>query len=93
MSDARKINDSVLWAREYNRQLQGIKGALRSLKLQSDQQRETRGNTRSVQSMAHTFEMVDIAFKALNTPEPQPKSDDYLPTGRRQFISDLKAGQ
>jgi len=93
MSDARKINDSVLWKREYNRQLLGIKAALHSLKLQSDRQRETRGNTASVKSMQHTFEMVDIAFKALNTPEPQPTSDDYLPTGRRQFLSDLKAGQ
>ena len=93
MADGRKINDSVLWKQDYFRQLQGIKGALHSLKLQTDHQRETRGNTKSVQSMAHTFAMVDAAFEALNTPEPKPVSEDYIPTGRREFISDLRAGQ
>jgi len=93
MADGRKINDNVLWKQDYFRQLHGIKGALRSLKLQSDRQRETRGNTASAKLMAHTFAMVDAAFEALNTPEPKPASDDYLPTGRRQFISDLKARQ
>jgi len=93
MADGRKINDNILWKQDYFRQLHGIKGALHSLKLQSDRHRETRGNTASVKSMAHIFKMVDIAFEALNTPEPQPASDDYLPTGRRQFLSDLKAGQ
>ena len=72
MADGRKIIDSVLWARDYNRQLQGVKGALRSLKLQTDRQRETRGNSAAVKSMAHIFAMVDAAFEALNTPEPHP---------------------
>ena len=41
--------------------------------------------------------MVSVAFEALKTPEPDDHdpNGDLLPTpkGRRQFISDLKAGQ
>ena len=47
--------------------------------------------------MAHTFAMVEAAFQALNTPEPTTAYDPdghFIPLkGRRQFVSDLKAGQ
>jgi len=93
---ADKISDSALWAREYNRQLFGIKAALHSLRLQGQQQLERR-QSGVAKRMAHTFEMVEVAFKALNTPEPERKidPDEYMPPtqGRRQFISDLKAKQ
>ena len=93
---ADKISDSALWAREYNRQLFSIRAALHSLRLQGQQQLERR-QSGVAKRMAHTFEMVEVAFNALNTPEPERKHDpdEYIPQtqGRRQFISDLKAKQ
>lgn len=92
------INDATLWQQEYLRQVGSIKASLHSLRLQADRQRETRGTSTSVKKMAHTFEMVDIAFQALNTPEPQISNPngDLIPeprnrwVGRREFLSDLK---
>ena len=88
-------SDSALWQGEYCRQLLSIKAALHSLKLQTDEHRKLRGHTRAVKQMAHTFEMVDSAFKALNTPEPEIEADGLVsgPKGRREFIRDLRAGR
>nr|BDD45714.1 hypothetical protein 18 [bacterium] len=87
------ISDGAIWAREYQRQLLGVKGALRSLQLQAEERTTKDGPTsKTVKSMTHTFEMVAIAFKALNTPKPEPKGEDYLPNprGRREFLAELK---
>ena len=91
--------DAALWQREFNRSLQAIKGSLHSLRLQAAKYQE-QPTSRAAKQMAHTFEMVEIAFQALNTEEPAPPSNPDAdpipgpaPRGRRQFISDLRAGQ
>jgi len=92
----KNASDGALWQAEYRRQLLSIKAALHSLKLQTDQRRNEKPVSRAVKQMAHQFEMVDIAFKALNTPDPEDNVDPGVilgPKGRREFLSDLKAGQ
>ena len=95
-----KDTDSAMWQREFNRSLQAIKGSLHSLRLQAANSANSSPLRQDgAKQMAHTFEMVEIAFQALNTEEPAPSNPDAdpipapAPRGRRQFISDLKAGQ
>ena len=88
-------SDAAIWQREYNRQLQGIKGALHSLRLQSAKYQQ-QPTSRAAKQMAFTFAAVEAAFQALNAEEPAPPVDldaDPIPApkGRRQFISDLRA--
>ena len=64
-----------------------------------EQRRRQNPEATAVKKMAHTFEMVDIAFHALNTEEPAPAKNngDFIPgpgspKGRREFIWRFKGG-
>lgn len=90
------ISDSTLWEKNFLAQFTNVKCALHSLRLQAKERETTHARTQAYQRMVHTFEMLEIAFQALNTPEPRSDSntDELIPAkGRRQFISDLRAGQ
>ena len=79
MGDTPRINDSLLWQRDYNRQLQGVKGALHSLRLQTAERQVKHKGTKALKQMEHVFDMVEIAFQALNTPEEQETSVELYP--------------
>ena len=90
------ISDATLWEKEFLTQFNNIKGALHSLRLQVGEQKVKNAKSKSLERMRHTFEMLEIAFQAMNTPEPRVdrNTDELIPgPGRRQFISDLRAGQ
>ena len=79
MGDTPRINDSLLWQRDYNRQLQGVKGALHSLRLQTAERQGKHKGTKALKQMEHAFSAVEAAFQALNTPEPRDTSEDLYP--------------
>ena len=95
--DKSPLRDSELWMNEYKRQFQSVKGALHSLKRQTERYRKEYAHTKAArEEMAHTFDLVEKAFSVLNTPKPPVETTEIWeqePKGRRQFISDLKAGK
>ena len=70
--------DARAWQQEFQRQLFGIKSALHSLKLQTDSWRERHKGSKALQSLQYRFEMVQVAFDALNSPEPEDPSGDFI---------------
>ena len=97
MGSEPKLNDGNLWATEYRRQFSAVRAALRSLQLQAEQ-RLTGRPSGAVKALSHEFEMVSLAFKALNTPKPSDHdpNGEYIPAktgrpaGRREFLQELK---
>ena len=90
------LSDATLWEKEFPTQFNNIKGALHSLRLQVGEQKLKNTRSKALDRMEHTIDMAEIAFQALNTPEPRVDSntDELIPgPGRRQFISDLRAKQ
>ena len=90
------ISDITLWEKEFLTQFNNIKGALHSLRLQIGEQKVKNAKSKSLERMRHTFEMAEIAFQAMNTPEPRSDSntDELIPApGRRQFLQDLRHGE
>lgn len=94
------ISDAAIWEREYLRQLHSVKGALHSLKLQAVE-RQKLPNSHAVRRLGHNFDCVIRAFDELNRPKPEPENHngDFIPTGRvggrrptgrREFLADLK---
>ena len=59
------------WEREYRRQFESVRGALRSLQLQS----EERLRVNKLAKMRHSFDCVDQAFSAMNGVDPNQLSN------------------
>ena len=94
----RTMSESSGWQAEYLRRFEAIRGSLRSLQIDSEQRLAQYPESNALKKMAHHFGRVSAAFEELNRPAPkEPQSEDFLPgpkppAGRREFISDLKAG-
>ena len=77
--------EQPFWDKEFRRQFEGIRGAIRSLQLQAKEQKDRFPGSKYVQKNSHSFDCLDRAFIALNEPEPPEKqpSGDFIP-GRRK---------
>ena len=74
------------WEKEYRRQFESIRGALRSLQLQS----EERLKVNKLAKMRHSFACVDQAFSAMNDVDPNKPSNGTFIAPRKGSLQTLE---